>query len=138
MPRVVHHGVMDDMTAEDYESVALVGQLLHEQGWRKAFTVNEMMATWQWLVAKVEVGYDENVYEYANDLACRDWLALAWPHLTERVREACHGTLTSLDARFLAATTEDADRRLSREQDEWWRRRLPVRRLGEFADDLTD
>jgi hypothetical protein len=131
------------MTSEDYESVVTAGRVLNEQGWRKAFSVNEMMDTWEALVAEVEVGYCQLADEYTNDLACRDWLALAWPYLTERVRSVRQEALTSLDARFRASTIEDTNQRLSRfyqvkAEDGWWWRRLPTRRLGEFADDLPD
>ncbi|MFB9313039.1 hypothetical protein [Nocardioides plantarum] len=134
---------MTEMTPEDYKSVTAAGQLLQEQGWRKVFTVNEMMEAWESLVAEVETGYDQLVDEYTNDLACRDWLALAWPHLTERVQAARRGALASLDARFTAATTEDTDQRLSRFHrvdagDGWWWRRLPAQRLGAFANDMND
>jgi hypothetical protein len=67
MPMAGHDEVMGDMTPEDYESVVHVGQLLHEQGWRKAFTVNEMMDAWESFVAAVEVGYDQLVDEHTND-----------------------------------------------------------------------
>ena len=100
-----------DMTPEDYESVERAGRVLHEQGWREKFSVNEMSSAWRDLVAEIEVGYDQFVDEYTNDLACRDWLALAWPMLTDRVRSARQ---SQLDARFLAATIEDTEGRLAR------------------------
>ena len=132
---------MDEMTPADYESVEHAGRVLHGRGWRKKFSVNEMTDAWRGLVAEVEAGYDQVVYEYTNDLSCRDWLALAWPMLTEHVRSARQADLDALDARFMAATTQDAEGRLAQfyrveAKDGWWWRRLPSRRHGEFARDL--
>ena len=117
------------------------GRALAERGWRAAFTLNEMTDSWRSLVAEVESGYDQMVDEYTNDLACRDWLALAWPMLTERVRCARRSELDALDARFRAATDEDTSGRLARfykvqDKDGWWWRRLPTQRQGEFARGL--
>jgi hypothetical protein len=129
------------MDADDYESVSRAGRVLHEQGWRKAFSLNEMLAMWRALVSHVEAGYDEMVDEYTNDLTCRDWLALAWPMFTERVQTARQDELDSLDSRFLAATGEDTNAQLGRffrveSKDGWWWRRIPTRRFGAFAGDL--
>ena len=54
------------MTSEDYESVQNAGRVLHEQGWRAAFSLNEMTDSWRSLVAEVEAGYDQMVDEYAD------------------------------------------------------------------------
>jgi hypothetical protein len=112
------------MTPADYESVEHAGRVLHGRGWRKKFSA-----------------YDQLVDEYTNDLSCRDWLALAWPLLTEHVRSVRQAELDALDARFIAATTEDAEGRLAHfyrveAKDGWWWRRLPSQRHGEFARDL--
>lgn len=63
---------VEPLDADDYESVNRAARTLHEQGWRKAFTLNEMMAAWRSLVREVELGYDQMVEEYTNDLSCRD------------------------------------------------------------------
>lgn len=132
---------MDEMTPADRESVEHAGRVLHGRGWRKNFSVNEMTDAWRQLIAEVEAGYDQLVYEYINDLSCRDWLSLAWPMLTEHVRSVRQAELDELDARFTAATTEDTEGRLAQfyrveAKDGWWWRRLPSRRHGEFARDL--
>lgn len=33
------------------------GEVLHQRGWRKAFTVQEMVDKWAWLVGEVEDAY---------------------------------------------------------------------------------
>jgi hypothetical protein len=133
--------VMNELTARDNESVDHAGRLLRERGWKKAFTLDEMMTAWEQLVAKVELGYSDMVDEYTNDLACRDWLAAAWPLVTDHVRTVRKPELDALDLRFLAATAEDSAGELRRfyrieANDGWWWRRLPLRRFGEFAADL--
>jgi hypothetical protein len=135
------HVRVDDMTADDYESVERASRVLYERGWHKRFSVNEMTSAWRALVAEVEAGYDQMVDEYTNDLACRDWLAFAWPMFTERVRSSRQSELDALGARFRAATTEDTDGKLARfyrveSKAGWWWRRLPTCREGQFARDL--
>ncbi|KAB7845529.1 hypothetical protein FRZ00_13660 [Streptomyces mobaraensis] len=51
-----------------------VGELLHQRGWRTAFTVAETVNAWAALVSVIERGYGDDIYEYTNDLSCRDWL----------------------------------------------------------------
>lgn len=134
--------LVTELAAEDYESVDRAGRILHERGWRAVFSLNEMMAAWAELVAAVEDGYDELADEYTNDLACRDWLAQAWPLLTARIRAARQVELDRLDARFREASTDDGGEALGRfrrldASDGWWWRRLPLRREGEFARDMN-
>lgn len=133
---------MEEFTAEDYESIDRASRELHARGWHKAFTVNEMFAAWASLVSEVELGYDQMAYEYTNDMACRDWLALVWPMLTDRVRGARAGELEALDARFRAATVDDGGLAIGRfyrieNKDGWWWHRRPINVKGEFAADLA-
>jgi len=133
--------MVDPLTADDYASVTQAARALHERGWRKQFTVNEMTDAWRQLVEQIERSYSWEVEEYTNDLSCRDWLALAWPMLTENVRAHRASELNELDARFRTATTDDHDGRLARfyrieTKDGWWWRRIPLLRRGQFARDL--
>ena len=68
--------------------------------WRKAFTLNEMFEAWSALVTEADRGYDQMVDEYTNDMACRDWIALVWPKLTQRGRDARTEELQALDERL--------------------------------------
>ena len=88
----------------------------------------------------MERGYTYNAFEYANDSMCRDWLEKAWPLFTERVRTAYQLELKTLNTRFRAATREDVDNALQIRgfSGYWWQRRLPLRRIGEFARDVGD
>jgi hypothetical protein len=49
------------LTTEDLESVRAASAALHEQGWRKEFTIEEMIRNWAWVVAEVERGYSHLV-----------------------------------------------------------------------------
>lgn len=133
---------MGEMTAEDYESIDRASRELQARGWRKAFTLNEMFAAWAYLVAEVEQGYDQMVDEYTNDMACRDWISLVWPMLTDRVRHARAEELDALDARFKAATDDDGGLAIGKffrveNKDGWWWRRRPIKVAGVFAADLA-
>jgi len=101
-----------------------------------------MLQAYQSVVGRIEEGYGETVYEYLNDLACRRWLALAWPLVTENVRQSRAADLRSLDDRFRAASTDDGGRSLGRffkvdGESEWWCRR-PIKVRGDFAADLAE
>lgn len=51
---------------------------MHRRGRRTAFTVAERVNAWAAPVGVIERGYDDDVYEYTNDLHCRNWLHEAW------------------------------------------------------------
>jgi hypothetical protein len=131
------------LSPEDYASMARAGEVLYTRGWRKAFTVAEMVNSWAWLVAEVERGYDDLVDEYTNDLYCRDWLAQAWPMLTQPVRVVWHAEILPLDERFRAATVDDGGKAISRYhrialKEGWWWQRRPRKLIGSLATALAD
>jgi hypothetical protein len=117
------------------------GEFLHQRGWRKAFTVQEMVDKWAWLVAKVESGYRDLVDEYTNDLYSRNWLHEAWPILPDRAIVPWTPQLRALDERFRAATIFDDGIALSQyhqissfdPEDMWWWRRRPRLLVGDFG-----
>jgi hypothetical protein len=109
------------------------GEVLHKRGWRKAFTVAEMVDKWAGLVGAVEDGYDDCVDEYTNDLYCRNWLHEAWVLLPAHVLETWGRRIQELDGRFRAATVFDDGQALSwfhgvsrfDPDAMWWWRRYP-------------
>ncbi|WP_433515774.1 hypothetical protein ACQP2T_09370 [Nonomuraea sp. CA-143628] len=124
--------------AEDLLSLQEAGRVLRAQGWSTNFSFRSMLAQWEWLVSEIERGYDEPVYEYLNDLSCRDWLAQVRPLITEPARMMLDHELLPLDARFRAATLDDGGEALSRvgraeRPDGWWWKRVPQR----LAEDLA-
>ncbi|TDU89567.1 hypothetical protein EV138_3139 [Kribbella voronezhensis] len=120
---------------------AEVGQILHQRGWRQAFTVAEMANAWSRLVGEVERGYEEQVDEYTNDLSCRNWLHLAWPLLDDQTILNWSARIEELDSRFLAATVDDDGYRLGqfhgvKNPDMWWWRRYPRVLTGDLERTL--
>ncbi|GIH05287.1 hypothetical protein Rhe02_33540 [Rhizocola hellebori] len=41
-------------------------------GWSRSLSASEVAAEWERFVVACESGYDENIYEYNNDLSIRD------------------------------------------------------------------
>ncbi|MEO8218572.1 MAG: hypothetical protein ABI718_15965 [Acidobacteriota bacterium] len=69
-------------------------------------TVEDLLHQWEKFVEDVEAGYDDSIYEYANDLGTRSLLneivAAKPDHLTASLKN----WLLPLDQRFFDATTE--------------------------------
>jgi hypothetical protein len=120
------------------------GEVLHQRGWRKAFTAQEMVDKWAGLVGKVEDGYSDLVDQYTNDLYSRNWLHEAWPILSERVILLRTSHIKALDDRFRAATVFDDGIALAQFHRiagfdpiaMWWWRRHPRLLVGELGDAL--
>jgi hypothetical protein len=120
---------------------AEVGELLHQRGWRKTFTVAEMVGAWDLLVSEVGRGYEDLVDEYTNDLYCRNWLYLAWPLLDDHTILIWSPRIKRLDGRFLAATVDDDGYSLGQfhgvpHPDMWWWRRHPLVLTGDLGRSL--
>lgn len=81
------------------------------------------------MVALVERGYSENIYEFTNDLAPRTFCERRLPDFAEDQRER----LESLDARFMASTAPTA--RPTHGAEGWWWWRLPSPLEGELLAD---
>jgi hypothetical protein len=120
---------------------AAVGELLHQRGWRKAFTIEEMVDKWAWLVGAVENGYADMVDEYLNDLYCRNWLHEAWLLLNDRPIITWSPRIKSLDERFRLTTDYDDGYALGHfyrlpDPEMWWWRRRPRILAGDLGESL--
>ncbi|MCX4960277.1 hypothetical protein [Streptomyces virginiae] len=94
---------MEALGADDYESVHQASRALAAR--YGMVTLNSMMEAWEALVEDTEEGFDaELIWEYAQRLRCRRWLAEAWPVFTDRIRAARQAELDALDARFQLTT----------------------------------
>lgn len=118
-----------------------VGELLHQRGWRTAFTVAERVNAWSALVSSIERGYSDNIYEYTNDLYRRNWLHEAWLLLDEHIVQLWTPQIKALDDRYKAATIDDDDQALDQFHrtpglDLWWWRRQPCTLTGELGRSL--
>ncbi|MFE6899496.1 hypothetical protein ACFVFJ_21800 [Streptomyces sp. NPDC057717] len=133
---------MDDasLTAEDYASVIAAMQAVSVR-YRSGWTLNEALAQWQLVVKEIEEGFDTQwVWEYHDELSCRDWLCEAWPLLTDRVRAARQPFLDSMDDRFTAATApmrKDGSA-LGHRNGRWWHNRYPRVVVGEPGEELPE
>ena len=107
-----------------------VGELLHQRGWCRAFTVADMVEGWAAHVAAVEQGYPHGPQEYVRGLRCRDWLHEAWFLLDHDTMAVWNQRIKDLDLAFVLATVYDDGAALSRlhpvaEDALWWWRRHP-------------
>jgi hypothetical protein len=98
-------------------------------------SLGALLQGWSRFVTEVERGYDDSIYEYTNDLSVRDRLERVVAGASPGLREQLERAVADDDRRFTAAT-EEAARPLGATRTAWWWRRVPVRRVGELADDL--
>jgi hypothetical protein len=94
-------------------------------------SLGELLRGWSDLVRQVERGYEFSIYDYTNDLSVRDRLERVVAGASPQHQRA----LADADRRFTAAT-EESPRPLSTSKTSWWWRRVPLRRVGELAEDL--
>lgn len=118
-----------------------VGALLHQRGWRTAFTVAERVNAWASLVSVIERGYEDDIDEYTNDLYCRNWLHEAWLLLDEHIVQLWTQQIKALDDRYRAATVDDDGHTLGQfhklpDPDLWWWRRRPRILTGDLGRSL--
>ncbi|MEU4244931.1 hypothetical protein [Actinoplanes sp. NPDC026619] len=118
-----------------------VSQLLHQRGWRTAFTVADRVNSWARMVTAIENGYRDDVDEYSNDLYCRNWLHEAWLLLDDHSLARWNGQVRRLDGRFRAATIDDDGYVLSQfhgggHPEMWWWRRYPRILTGALGEAL--
>lgn len=102
-----------------------VRELLQQRGWRTAFTVAERVNAWAALVSAIERGYGDDIYEYTNDLYCRNWLHEAWLLLDEHIVQLWTPHIKALDDRYKAATVDDDGQALDQlyrlpDPELWW------------------
>ena len=95
-------------------------------------TLGSLLQEWGRFVTAVERGYDDSIYEYTNDLSVRARLDRVIAGASAGLRAQLERALAEDDRRFTAAT-EEATKPLG---EEWWWRRVPLRRVGELAQDL--
>jgi hypothetical protein len=90
---------------------------------------------WAALVSVIEHGYSDDIYEYSNDLYCRNWLHEAWLLLDEHIVLLWTPQIKALDDRYKAATVDDDGQALDQFHrlpgpDLWWWRRHPRILIG--------
>jgi hypothetical protein len=114
---------LDGMTSETHVRITL-GQLFRE---------------WASFVSEVERGYDDSIYEYANDLSTRAHLARIEGALSDQGQQALNAVLEPLDERFRRATKEIAAPLIDLVKNDRptpWFNRVPLQPGNELAEDL--
>src|SRR5216684_3206081 len=99
---------MDDISFLDDALDATLKPILQRLSARAGFTITltGLAQRWAALVASVERGYADSIYEYANDVAVRNLLRQIEAALPPDIRVKLALHLESLDERFMIATTE--------------------------------
>jgi hypothetical protein len=87
-------------------------------------TIKSCEAKWQWLVEEVEAGYDDDKYEWENDLDSRTIIHRAIDELPAQLSLRLADRVRSWDERFEAST-----RPVTRPfwSGGWWADRVPER-----------
>lgn len=98
----------------------------------------EEFAGWAALVDRVAEGYAAGAAAYLADLDVRDRIERAWPLLEPAARAGREPELVALDALFTDVTVADDGALLGAATEAfWWRRRRPIRLVGELAQDAV-
>ena len=105
------------------EFVTAQRDLANDWGFR---SYHEALRSWIATVAIVEVGYVGEWEEYAHELAARDYLDEV-AHRAPSARHKIAADLSTWDARFRAATVEQAEPHLPITEGRvgWWQYRSP-------------
>jgi hypothetical protein len=107
-------------------------------------TFMRLLGSWRALVEQVEMGYEDSVYEYANDVDSRSILGRVAESAPQRSSEALLAWLRPWDERYEAATVRAAAPFHGRPDPDSpyaaspWHWRIPRRLLGELKADLED
>ncbi|AHH99841.1 hypothetical protein GCM10010174_44690 [Kutzneria viridogrisea] len=112
-------------------------QVLAESGRATHVSPTELLDRWDGFVVLCEEGYEDNIYEYNNDLSVRDAIDSVlrdgrlrefdqWQWFKEQV--------DAIDARFRAVTYPEPVR--GGADWPWWRAHVPARAGSELAADL--
>lgn len=112
-------------------------EFLGASGWRVIVSPSTLVAQWRGFVEICDEGYSSTIYEYENERSVRDLLekALNDPVLrTFPEVEVLRESVDEIDRRFRAQCRDGAA--MAAADAAWWRRCVPRRADGEFADDL--
>lgn len=114
----------------------IIAGMVERSGYQ--ISLDGLIRSWKELVSLVEVGYDESIYEYINDLSTRDLIQEILTGVPMAVRGKVEGIVHPLDARFVAATRE-ITRPISAggvEPPGPWRHRIPKKLSQQLGRDL--
>lgn len=101
-------------------------------------TLDKLITEWAVFVARLELGYDDSLYDYLDDLATRDLIQQVIDAISPALREKVGAAVQPWDERFERATyaVDESAQRIAWNGDNSWDRRLPNQPTGELASDL--
>jgi hypothetical protein len=106
---------------------------------KRTLTLNQLLQQWGDFVVQVERGYQDSIYEYANDLSIRDLLEEILRGVTQTLQEKLTQLIQPWDERFYNATKKTKQPVLPSMAQEslrsWWFR-VPKNLGGELKEDL--
>ena len=103
-------------------------------------TLTYLLERWVQFVKAVEKGYEDSIYEYANDLGVRDRLEDVINGCLPPLRVRLTDMLNDWDGRFLNATAQLPTSLVQRKGDSpgWWWYRVPLILSLELQKDIEE
>jgi hypothetical protein len=101
-------------------------------------TLDGLLADWQNLTHKISIGYDNNIYEYMNDLSVRDLLEELMENVSEELRNKIMELVKASDEAFYNVTVDVPKPLLAKHcsAEAFWWKRIPKILKDELEDDL--
>ena len=112
--------------------------LIQSQRAKHPITLHQLINDWARFVVTVERGYEDSIYEYANDLSTRDLIQAILDKAPSRLRGKLLAWIEPWDRRFFASTKPvDKSVRSSGEGDAApWHARVPIHLGVELEEDF--
>src|SRR6187397_1831487 len=118
------------------EALDIVNDVLEQQATLAKCTerqsITELLGAWNEFVLYVDEGYDWAIYEYTNDLSARDRIEQVRAVIPSGSLQWIGEAVAAADAPVRDATRDDKSMPSRADQD-WWRRRVPLRPGEELA-----
>lgn len=112
-------------------------EFIGASGWRTQPSPAELVSYWQDFVEVCVEGYSSTIYEFENERAVRDLLEEAFndPNLRSFPElSSLRQSVYQIDEDFRRICRDDVA--IGKDNAPWWRRCVPRRAQGDFADDL--
>lgn len=126
-----------DFSPEEIHTIdSIIWKLSKHANSRHSLTI--LLTKWHDFVTQIEVGYNNSIYDYTNELSIRDVLEELLEQLPNEIKGKLSTVLKPLDDRYMEATNR-IQRSLSlnpqRKAQSWWYR-IPKRLGPELRADL--
>lgn len=130
---------MSQIELSESEETA-IRQILSKMSERAKYpiSIESLLKRWDTFVTQVEKGYEDSIYDYANDLSVRDLLDKILLGAPQSLRAKLIALLQPLDDRFKQASLEVRRPVVTRDKGAiafWWFR-VPCRPGPELRQDL--